>query len=100
MPTKRTKENDIAIPPASAPVRRKSAATPRVKHGLKRSPAATTPETATAVEVVTVETAYAPAESEIAALAYTYWAGRGYQGGSPEEDWLRAERELRAKASL
>ncbi len=99
MPTKRTKENDIAIPAASAPVRRKSAAIPHAKHGLKRSPAATAPETETAVGVVTMEAAYAPAESEIAALAYTYWAGRGYQGGSPEEDWLHAEQELRAQAS-
>jgi len=95
MPTKRTKENDIAIPAASAPVRRKSAASPHAKHDLKRSTAA--PEIETAVEVVTVTTAYAPAADEIAALAYTYWAGRGCQGGSPEEDWLRAEQELRAK---
>lgn len=93
MPTKRTKENDIAIPTAAAPARRKSAATPRAKHGLKTSPAAAAPETET-----TVEATYAPAESEIAALAYTYWAGRGCQGGSPEEDWLRAEQELRARA--
>ncbi len=99
MPTKRTKENDIAIPAASTPVRRKSAATPRAKHGLKTSPAAAAPETETAAEVVAIEATYAPAESEIAALAYTYWAERGYQGGSSEEDWLRAERELRAKAS-
>jgi len=98
MPIKRTKENDIAIPTAAAPARRKSAATPRSKHGLKTSPAAAVPETETAVKVVTVKAAYAPAESEIAALAYTYWAGRGCQGGSPEEDWLRAEQELRAKA--
>jgi hypothetical protein len=31
----------------------------------------------------------------IARLAYSYWAARGYIGGSAEEDWLRAERELR-----
>ena len=31
---------------------------------------------------------------EISRLAYSYWEARGYQGGSPEEDWLRAEREL------
>jgi len=97
MPTKRTKENDIAIPAASAPVRRKSAASPHAKHDLKRSTAPAAPETETAVEVVTVTTAYAPAADEIAALAYTYWAGRSCQGGSPEEDWLRAEQELRAK---
>jgi len=31
---------------------------------------------------------------EIARLAYSYWEARGGQGGSPEEDWRRAEREL------
>jgi len=95
MPTKRTKENEIAVPAASAPVRRKSATTTRAKHGIKRSTAA--PAEAVA-EVVAVAVSYIPSEDEIAALAYTYWAGRGYQGGSPEEDWLRAEQELRAKA--
>jgi hypothetical protein len=30
-------------------------------------------------------------------LAYLYWEARGCQGGSPEEDWLRAERELIAR---
>ena len=31
----------------------------------------------------------------VARLAYSYWEARGFVGGSPEEDWLRAERELR-----
>jgi hypothetical protein len=31
---------------------------------------------------------------QIAKLAYQYWQERGCPGGSPEEDWLRAEREL------
>jgi hypothetical protein len=42
---------------------------------------------------VAPETA-APAAEQIAHLAYSYWEARGYQGGSPEEDWLRAEQEL------
>ncbi|MGD0669330.1 MAG: DUF2934 domain-containing protein [Bryobacteraceae bacterium] len=97
MPTKRTKENDIAISAAaSSPVRRKSAITPRAKHGLTRAAA---PEAEAAVEVLDVEITHSPTVDQIAALAYTYWAGRGYQGGSPEQDWLRAEQELRAKAS-
>ena len=37
------------------------------------------------------------AYQEIAALAYSYWEARGYQGGSAEEDWLRAEEELRKR---
>ena len=32
---------------------------------------------------------------QIALLAYSYWEARGHQGGSPEEDWYRAEREIR-----
>jgi hypothetical protein len=36
----------------------------------------------------------APTREEIAARAYSYWDARGRQGGSSEEDWLRAEREL------
>jgi hypothetical protein len=33
-------------------------------------------------------------ETEIAALAYQLWQGRGCPIGSPEEDWFRAENEL------
>lgn len=33
-------------------------------------------------------------QEEIACLAYSYWEARGCQGGSPHEDWIRAEREL------
>jgi hypothetical protein len=33
----------------------------------------------------------------VARLAYSYWEARGYQGGSPEADWLRAEQEISAK---
>jgi hypothetical protein len=35
-------------------------------------------------------------ENEIARLAYLYWEARGYQGGSAEEDWVRAEQELKS----
>jgi hypothetical protein len=36
---------------------------------------------------------------EIATLAHELWQARGCPYGSPEEDWLRAERELRASVS-
>ena len=36
---------------------------------------------------------------DIARLAHRFWAERGHQHGRPEEDWLRAERELRGRAS-
>jgi hypothetical protein len=34
---------------------------------------------------------------EIAKLAYSYWIARGHSHGGAEEDWLRAERELRQR---
>jgi hypothetical protein len=37
----------------------------------------------------------APTREQIAMLAEKYWAERGWPEGSPEEDWLRAERELK-----
>lgn len=36
---------------------------------------------------------------EIRQLAHRYWAERGQPDGDPEADWLRAEQELRGKAS-
>ena len=52
------------------------------------------------VDVAIVETEVifdnCPSHEDIAALAYSYWEARGFQGGSPEEDWLRAEQELRS----
>ena len=33
---------------------------------------------------------------KVALLAYSYWEERGGQGGSPEEDWFKAEREVLA----
>jgi len=37
---------------------------------------------------------------EIERLAYYYWLERGGQGGSPEDDWFRAEAELRRQRGL
>ena len=39
-----------------------------------------------------------PSREAIAELAYLYWQARGYRHGSADEDWLRAERELRERA--
>ena len=33
----------------------------------------------------------------IANLAHSYWEARGCQGGSAEEDWLRAEAEIQQR---
>jgi len=34
-------------------------------------------------------------QDEVASLAYAYWQERGCPEGSPEEDWFRAEADLR-----
>ena len=34
---------------------------------------------------------------QIALLAYSYWESRGRKGGSPEDDWYRAEQEIRGR---
>ena len=36
----------------------------------------------------------APSHDDIARLAYALWEARGDREGSPEEDWLEAERQL------
>ena len=84
MPRKRISENDLVVS-AAAPARRKPASARRVKYA---APPAEKPLQPTAAVCE-------PSQDEVARLAYSYWAARGYQGGSSEEDWLRAEWELR-----
>jgi hypothetical protein len=42
----------------------------------------------------------APTHGDIAELAYSYWEARGFQGGSPWEDWFRAEDELKRRNEI
>jgi len=37
-------------------------------------------------------------QNDLEMLAYQYWQERGSPIGSPEEDWFRAEAELRRQA--
>jgi hypothetical protein len=107
MARKRTSEKELVVSPSmAAPARRKTTSSPHKKHTATQSE---TPMEPVATAVVPVEPvaeplsepkAAAPSQEEIAALAYSYWEARGCQGGSPEEDWLRAEQEVRAKAGL
>jgi hypothetical protein len=79
---------------AAAPARRKTPpATKKAAAGSREAStaAAIEPESTT---VKSSAVRYSPTQEEIAALAYSYYATRGYFGGSPEEDWLRAEQEL------
>jgi len=38
-----------------------------------------------------------PFSEQITALAYALWQERGCPDGNPDEDWFRAEQEIRAK---
>jgi hypothetical protein len=38
-------------------------------------------------------------QEDVARLAHSYWLERGGQGGSPEEDWHRAEQALKARVA-
>ena len=93
-------ENEIVMSTgAAAPARRKTtAARPR---RAATAPKPAIPEIASAIPATVqpelVTPSVEPSYEEIAALAYTYWEGRGCQGGCPHEDWLRAEQELRSR---
>lgn len=99
MARKRNTENEIVVSTGSASARRKTT-TPR-----PRRAAATTTEAAAvpaveesaSIQPEPVMMPYEPAHDEIAALAYSYWADRGYQGGSPDDDWANAEQALRSR---
>ena len=41
-----------------------------------------------------------PEQEEIARLAYSYWEARGGEGGSSDDDWFRAEQEVRRKREV
>ena len=91
MAKKRTSENELVVSQAATPVpaRRKSAAASHKKHNPASSVAEPLAEPAAAPAATA-----GPTHADISVLAYSYWVGRGCQGGCAEEDWLRAESEL------
>ncbi len=105
MARKRVSENPLVVSPAAAapaPARRKPSTVRKPRRAAETSGAPV--YTAAPVESV-VETAEpapavaAPSREDIARIAYSLWEARGYQGGSPEEDWLRAEQLLAAPSA-
>jgi hypothetical protein len=86
----RKSEPDVMVSAAAAvPARSRTVTARKPRPATSKTPAAM---------VESVAAPYSPAQEEIEVLAYSYWVTRGYQGGSPEEDWLRAERELLQRA--
>lgn len=101
MARKRTSQNNVVASTGGAGAAAASAR--RKTH--RQSGAAASPVDAPSTSADVSERVAAPAAApfpgpsreEVAALAYSYWVERGMRGGSPEEDWLQAERELRSR---
>jgi hypothetical protein len=93
MPRKTSSENDLIISTGGAAPRRHTVASPRAKRTTK---AAEGSPSADAITPAELQVSFEPTQEDIAALAFSYWEARGCQGGSPEEDWLRAEEHLRS----
>ena len=96
MATKRSTSSEPVVSSGGDPEGAKSSVTRKHRNSgvTERS------ETITATPSAATIPASSPTLDEIAQLAYSYWEGRGYQGGSSEEDWLRAEQSLRAGSSM
>jgi len=80
-----------ASPAKSRSTRANSSGSPTTKEPVKTSRSATITDRS-ALKSRASET---PMDREaVSRLAYSYWEARGRSGGSPEEDWRRAEEEL------
>lgn len=80
-PKKKTVRSTAAAKPKS------TANTVAHKHHTKNT-------TVEVIEAPAVAPKIAISHNDIALLAYSYWEARGFQDGSPDHDWLRAESEL------
>src|ERR1035438_4389897 len=98
MARKQASENKVVVSTsaAAAPARRKAAVPTRAPRAA--APAVEVSNTVVAKPVVAAPAAVsAPSPEAVARLAYSYWEARGGQGGSSEQDWMRAEQELSGK---
>ena len=91
MATKRSTSSESVVSSGAAPARAKSTVT----RTHRNSAVTERSESALAPSSVAASLGAHPTFDEIAQRAYSYWESRGYEGGSSEEDWLRAEQELR-----
>ena len=108
MPRTKKTETETLVP--AEPKKRRSAAAPKttaVKHThTTKKPvpqevdAAVSMAPAQAVTHVVAHTVthvvtHVVTHEDVAKLAYSSWEARGCQGGSPQDDWLRAEQQLK-----
>jgi hypothetical protein len=84
-PKKKTVRSAAAAKPKS------TANTVAHRHHTKNTKVETIETSAFSASVSAIAT---PTHDDVALLAYSYWEARGFQDGSPEQDWFRAESEL------
>ena len=99
MPKKSIAKESVTPEPPSAAKRvtkpRAVQAGPRVTQPRVTQRAKTVKHSKAAAASVTSEVAGTlSAHDKIALIAYSYWEARGFQPGSAEQDWLRAEQEF------
>jgi len=87
--TARRRAKPSAAKTESAPPRAAGARRARAKANGSRQTGS-----ATRLDLPPVAVEPAQLREEITCLAYSFWEQRGRQGGSPEDDWFRAEREI------
>jgi len=92
----RTKKTETeALVPAEPKKRRTPAAAPKTTTTAVNHKHTTKKATATAEMLAPKAVKPVVAHEEIEQLAYSYWVARGCQGGSSQEDWFRAEQQLK-----
>ena len=104
MNQKQNRDKEQTVPSASAAAAartRRPIATPRTKPSTpvtEKTPAVSRPaETEAGSPAYTAEQQLS--REDIARLAYSLWQARGCPIGNSEEDWLRAEQELRRRTT-
>ena len=106
--TRKSTDKEVSVSPTSGvtPSRRTSSRSRSKRTAAPAEPPASSIQTpvpeipevqAKAIVREVVTPVNEPAYQEIAALAYEYWQRRGQMDGCAEEDWLRAEMELRLR---
>ena len=71
---------------------------PKNGSALPRAPRRRTTQPKSNESVASTTVSEDAIRDEIARLAYLFWEERSGVGGSPEEDWLRAEQEILARS--
>ena len=101
MPRKSNPEKDIVISSASAAAARSRRASTATRTPRSQAAAESGSRPARPAEAPARDTTFvaeqALSHEEIARMAYALWEARGCQHGNPEEDWRRAEEELRRR---